>query len=165
MRARFPRPAARGHRRQRRYRSRLSWNVAPAEGAFGASTRNHAAASGRAIAVDGAAFWPLQLRVEAAHEEGGVREWAVATTKLTGDKNGNVKQLHAVRVGPAPKFAPIAGTEFTIEADLVLLAMGFLGPVKTAWWMRWASSWTSAVTSLATRAICLRFPAFSRRET
>jgi glutamate synthase (NADPH/NADH) small chain len=75
-------------------------------------------------------LWPLQLRVETSHEEGGTREWAVATTKLTGDKNGNVKQLHAVRVGPAPKFAPIPGTEFTIEADLVLLAMGFLGPVK-----------------------------------
>ena len=53
-----------------------------------------------------------------------------ATQKFTGDENGNVKQLHAIRVGPPPKFEPIAGTEFTIEADLVLLAMGFTGPVR-----------------------------------
>jgi glutamate synthase (NADPH/NADH) small chain len=75
-------------------------------------------------------LWPMQLRVEGAHEEGGVREWSVATTKFTGDENGNVKQLHAVRVGPPPKFEPVAGTEFTMDADLVLLAMGFLGPVR-----------------------------------
>jgi len=41
-----------------------------------------------------------------------------------------VNQLHALRIGPPPKFEPIGGSEFTIEADLVLLAMGFLGPVK-----------------------------------
>jgi glutamate synthase (NADPH) small chain len=41
-----------------------------------------------------------------------------------------VKQLHAVRVGPPPRFEPIAGTEFTMDVDLVLLAMGFLGPVR-----------------------------------
>ena len=75
-------------------------------------------------------LWPMQLRTEGAHEEGGIREWSVATTKFTGDENGNVKQLHAVRVGPPPKFEPVAGTEFTMDADLVLLAMGFLGPVR-----------------------------------
>src|SRR5271169_4229772 len=75
-------------------------------------------------------LWPMQLRVEGAHEEGGIREWSVATTKFTGDERGNVKQLHAVRVGPPPKFEPVAGTEFTMDADLVLLAMGFLGPVR-----------------------------------
>ena len=75
-------------------------------------------------------LWPMQLRVEGAHEEGGIREWSVATTKFTGDDDGNVKQLHAVRVGPPPKFEPIAGTEFTMDVDLVLLAMGFLGPVR-----------------------------------
>ena len=75
-------------------------------------------------------LWPLQLRTESAHEEGGTREWAVATTRFSGDENGRVKQLHAVRVGPPPKFEPIPGTDFTIEADLVLIAMGFLGPVK-----------------------------------
>jgi len=75
-------------------------------------------------------LWPMQLRIEGAHEEGGIREWSVATTRFTGDENGNVKQLHAVRVGPPPKFEPVAGTEFTMDADLVLLAMGFLGPVR-----------------------------------
>jgi glutamate synthase (NADPH/NADH) small chain len=74
-------------------------------------------------------LWPMQLRAEAAHEEGGVRDWSIATTKFTGD-HGNVQKLHAVRVGPAPKFELIPGTEFTIDADLVLIAMGFLGPVR-----------------------------------
>jgi glutamate synthase (NADPH) small chain len=75
-------------------------------------------------------LWPMQLRIEGAHEEGGVRDWSLATTKFTGSNNGEVKQLHAVRVGPAPKFEPIPGTEFTMEVDLVLLAMGFAGPVR-----------------------------------
>jgi glutamate synthase (NADPH) small chain len=74
-------------------------------------------------------LWPMQLRTEAAHEEGGVRDWSIATTRFTGS-NGNVQQLHAVRVGPPPKFEPIPGTEFTVDADLVLIAMGFLGPVR-----------------------------------
>jgi glutamate synthase (NADPH/NADH) small chain len=76
-------------------------------------------------------LWPLQLRVESSHEEGGIREWAAATTKFTGDDRGNVAQLHAVRVGPAPRFAPIPGSEFTLEVDLVLLALGFTGPVRS----------------------------------
>jgi len=75
-------------------------------------------------------LWPLQLRIESAHEEGGIRDWAVNTTKFTGDANGNVKQLHAIRVGPPPKFEAMPGTEFTLDADLVLLALGFTGPVK-----------------------------------
>ena len=75
-------------------------------------------------------LWPMQLRVEGAHEEGGVRDWSIATTSFGGDADGNVRQLHAVRVGPPPKFEPIAGTEFTLDADLVLIAMGFLGPVR-----------------------------------
>jgi len=75
-------------------------------------------------------LWPLQLRTESAHEEGGQRDWAVGTSKFTGDSGGNVKQLHALRVGPPPKFDPISGTEYTIDADLVLLALGFTGPVK-----------------------------------
>ncbi len=75
-------------------------------------------------------LWPMQLRTEGAHEEGGIRDWSIATQKFTGDANGNVKQLHAIRVGPPPKFEPIPGSEFTMDADLVLLAMGFLGPVR-----------------------------------
>ena len=73
-------------------------------------------------------LWPLQLRVESSHEEGGIRDWAIATTSFSGD--GHVSKLHAVRVGPAPKFDPIPGSEFSLDADLVLLAMGFTGPVK-----------------------------------
>jgi glutamate synthase (NADPH/NADH) small chain len=75
-------------------------------------------------------LWPLMLRQESSHEEGGIREWAVSTTHFEGDAGGNVKKLHAVRVGPAPKFEPIPGTEFSLDADLVLLALGFTGPVK-----------------------------------
>jgi glutamate synthase (NADPH/NADH) small chain len=76
-------------------------------------------------------LWPMQLRTESSHEEGGIRDWSVNSIKFTGDENGNVKQVHAVRVGPPPKFEPIAGSEFTLDVDLVLLAMGFLGPVKS----------------------------------
>jgi glutamate synthase (NADPH/NADH) small chain len=76
-------------------------------------------------------LWPMQLRTESSHEEGGIRDWGINTVKFTGDENGNVKQLHAVRVGPPPKFEPIAGSEFTLDVDLVLLAMGFLGPVRS----------------------------------
>ncbi len=75
-------------------------------------------------------LWPMQLRVESSHEEGGVRDWSIATQKFTGDEQGKVKQLHGIRVGPPPKFEAIPGTEFTLEADLVLLAMGFTGPVR-----------------------------------
>jgi glutamate synthase (NADPH) small chain len=75
-------------------------------------------------------LWPMQLRVEGAHEEGGVRDWGLATTQFTGSNSGHVQQLHAVRVGPPPRFEPIPGTEFTMEADLVLIAMGFVGPVR-----------------------------------
>jgi glutamate synthase (NADPH) small chain len=76
-------------------------------------------------------LWPLMLRHESAHEEGGVRQFAVATTKFVGDANGHVTELHTTEVGPAPKFAPIAGTEKVYRADLVLLAMGFTGPVRS----------------------------------
>jgi glutamate synthase (NADPH) small chain len=75
-------------------------------------------------------LWPLQLRTESSHEEGGTRDWSINSIQFTGDENGNVKQLHATRVGPPPKFEAIAGTEFTLDVDLVLLAMGFLGPVR-----------------------------------
>jgi glutamate synthase (NADPH/NADH) small chain len=75
-------------------------------------------------------LWPLQLRTESSHEEGGQREWAVATTHFTGDDQGCVRQLHGIRVGAPPKFEAISGTEFTMDVELVLLAMGFTGPVR-----------------------------------
>jgi glutamate synthase (NADPH) small chain len=76
-------------------------------------------------------LWPLMLRIESSHEEGGIRDWGLATTKFTGDDQGRVSRLHAVRVGPPPRFEPVAGTEFTLDVDLVLLAMGFTGPVRS----------------------------------
>jgi glutamate synthase (NADPH/NADH) small chain len=76
-------------------------------------------------------MWPMQLRVESSHEEGGIRDWSVNTVKFSGDASGNVKKLHGVRVGAPPKFEVQAGTEFSLDVDLVLLAMGFTGPVRT----------------------------------
>ncbi len=75
-------------------------------------------------------MWPLELRVEAAHEEGGFREWSVLTTHFSGDEQGNVKKLHCVRVGPKPAFEPVPNSEFYLDADLVLIAIGFSGPVR-----------------------------------
>jgi glutamate synthase (NADPH/NADH) small chain len=76
-------------------------------------------------------MWPLQMRTESSHEEGGLRAWSIATRKFTGDDHGRVTHLHAVRVGAPPYFDPIAGGEFVMETELVLLAMGFVGPVRS----------------------------------
>ena len=70
--------------------------------------------------------WPLKLRTSSSHEEGVERNFAVMTTKFTGE-NGTVKTLHCVHVDANMKAIP--GTEFEIAADLVLLAMGFAHPV------------------------------------
>ena len=70
--------------------------------------------------------WPLKLRISSSHEEGVTREFAVLTQKFSG-QNGHVKKLHCVHVDL--KFQPVPGTEFEIESDLVLLAMGFVHPV------------------------------------
>jgi glutamate synthase (NADPH/NADH) small chain len=78
-------------------------------------------------------LWPLMLRTETSHEEGGdrlERLWSVNSLKFTGDAQGNVKQVHMVTVGPPPKFEAVAGSEKVMDVDLVLIAMGFLGPVK-----------------------------------
>ncbi len=72
--------------------------------------------------------WPLMLRIESSHEEGGLRVWGVSTAGFSGDQNGGVTKIHAQRVGPPPKIEPVPGTEFSLDADLVLLAMGFGGP-------------------------------------
>jgi glutamate synthase (NADPH) small chain len=69
--------------------------------------------------------WPLKLRTSSSHEEGVERDFAVLTTKFSGE-SGEVKKLHCVRVDA--KIKPIAGTEFELDADLVLLAMGFVHP-------------------------------------
>jgi len=70
--------------------------------------------------------WPLKLRISSSHEEGAKRDFAVATQKFSGE-NGQVKKLHCAHIDE--KFKPIPGTEFEIEADLVLLAMGFVHPL------------------------------------
>ena len=77
-------------------------------------------------------LWPNIFRISSAHEEGGAREYSVNTTHFSGS-NGRVTTLHAVRVemvteGGRASFRPIPGTEYELAADLVLLAMGFLGP-------------------------------------
>jgi glutamate synthase (NADPH/NADH) small chain len=71
--------------------------------------------------------WPLILRTSAAHEEGGDRVYSVLTTELTGE-DGRVTHLHFHEVGGPPGFEKVEGSERTINADLVLLAMGFLHP-------------------------------------
>ena len=74
--------------------------------------------------------WPVILRTSSAHEEGGTREFGVLTTHLSG-AHGSVTHLHGLRVGDAPGdgLAPEGSTsEFSLRADLVLLAMGFVHP-------------------------------------
>ena len=60
-------------------------------------------------------LWPMQLRVESSHEEGGARDWSVSTVQFTGDADGNVKKLHGVRVSAPPNFEAIPGTEFEMD--------------------------------------------------
>jgi glutamate synthase (NADPH/NADH) small chain len=75
-------------------------------------------------------LWPMQLRTSHAHEEGCDRQWSVSTTRFSG-RDGHVTKLHAQQVQfEKGRFTPIPGTEVEMEADLVLLAMGFTGPVK-----------------------------------
>ncbi len=79
--------------------------------------------------------WPMKLRTSSSHEEGCERDFAVATRSLSGE-GGRVTVLHAVRLewtkgeGGALRPHEIPGTEFDVPADLVLLAMGYLHPVK-----------------------------------
>jgi glutamate synthase (NADPH/NADH) small chain len=81
--------------------------------------------------------WPQIFRVSTAHEEGGERLYAVLTQRFSGDADGNVRALHGVRIEMVREdgrmqFKAVPGTEFEIRADLVLLAMGFVGPEKSA---------------------------------
>ena len=77
--------------------------------------------------------WPNVFRVSGAHEEGGERVYAVSTQRFIGDENGRVRALEAINVemvrdGGRVDFKPVAGSQFTLDVDLVLLAMGFVGP-------------------------------------
>jgi glutamate synthase (NADPH/NADH) small chain len=77
--------------------------------------------------------WSLIMRTSSAHEEGGVRDYSIQTTAFSG-RDGAVERLHAVRVAPQRvdgrmQLIPVEGSDFTMDADLVLLAMGFVHPV------------------------------------
>jgi glutamate synthase (NADPH/NADH) small chain len=81
-------------------------------------------------------LWPMQLRTSHAHEEGAERDWSVATTAFSGE-NGRVGRIHGMRLerqvfaDGRSDYVQLPGSEFELEADLVLLAMGFTGPVKS----------------------------------
>ena len=76
-------------------------------------------------------YWPQRLRTSSSHEEGATRDWAVATKRFQGS-NGKVEELVAVRVEwKDGKMQEVAGSEFAMKADLVLLAMGFVSPVQS----------------------------------
>jgi glutamate synthase (NADPH/NADH) small chain len=82
-------------------------------------------------------YWPIRLRTSSSHEEGCERDWAVATKAFKDDGNGNVQALVAARVewqkdsGGRMQMREVPGSEFELPADLVLLAMGFVGPVAS----------------------------------
>ncbi|MDO8703355.1 MAG: glutamate synthase subunit beta [Sulfuricaulis sp.] len=74
--------------------------------------------------------WPMKLRTSSSHDEGCQRDWAIATKEFVG-KNGKVEKLRAVRVEwKDGKMNEVAGSEFELKADLVLLAMGFVSPAQ-----------------------------------
>ena len=78
--------------------------------------------------------WPNIYRVSSAHEEGGVRDYSILTKSLSG-ANGALQQLHAVRVEFVPEngrqaMREVPGSEFSVDCDLLLLAMGFVGPER-----------------------------------
>lgn len=75
-------------------------------------------------------LWPLMLREESSHEEGGERHWSIMTTRFLDDGHGHVAGLETIDAGPPPAFEKRPGTERRFNADLVLLAMGFTGPVR-----------------------------------
>jgi glutamate synthase (NADPH/NADH) small chain len=71
--------------------------------------------------------WPMKLRVSSSQAEGANTEFSISTTGFEGE-NGVVRKLHYTRVDD--KMQPVAGSEGTLDADLVLLAMGFSGPIE-----------------------------------
>jgi glutamate synthase (NADPH/NADH) small chain len=74
--------------------------------------------------------WPLILRTSSSQEEGADRDWSVATSTFRGE-NGSVVALEANRVSlQGGKFVPLPGTELSVPCELVLLAMGFVGPER-----------------------------------
>ena len=75
-------------------------------------------------------YWPVKLRTSSSHEEGCERDWSIATKKFVGS-NGKVEKLIAAKVEwKDGKMQEVAGSEFEMKADLVLLAMGFMAPIQ-----------------------------------
>ena len=78
--------------------------------------------------------WSFIFRTSSAHEEGGERMFAVSTEKFVGDEHGNVRALVITDVkSENGSFVPIEGSQRELKADLVLLALGFIGPEKSSW--------------------------------
>lgn len=76
-------------------------------------------------------YWPMKLRTSSSHEEGVDRQWSINTREFTTDENGNVKALKCVKIEMKDgKITDVPGSEFEIKAELVLFAMGFVGPKK-----------------------------------
>ncbi|HKK51154.1 MAG TPA: FAD-dependent oxidoreductase, partial [Myxococcota bacterium] len=82
-------------------------------------------------------MWPMMARSSSSHDEGGVRKFAMMTKRFSGSK-GRVERLHGVEVrfgdpdaSGRPQMQEVPGSEFELDADLVLLALGFLGPVHS----------------------------------
>ena len=81
-------------------------------------------------------YWPMILRTSSSHEEGVKRDWSINTKRFSGDASGRVKKLHAVRLewkmggNGRPQMVETPGSEFELDCDLVLLALGFLGPER-----------------------------------
>src|SRR6185436_14497976 len=81
-------------------------------------------------------YWPMILRTSSSHEEGVTRDWSINTKSFSGDGHGNVTKLHGVRLewvkgdNGRPSMREVPGSEFEIGCDLVLLALGFLGPER-----------------------------------
>jgi len=74
--------------------------------------------------------WPMKLRTSSSHEEGCERDWSILTKRVLGS-NGAVEGLECVRVDWVDgQMREIPGSEFTLKADLIFLAMGFVGPRK-----------------------------------
>jgi glutamate synthase (NADPH/NADH) small chain len=80
-------------------------------------------------------YWPMIFRTSSSHEEGVVRDFAINTKAFSGDGDGHVRKLHGIRLDwrqddGRMAMAEVPGSEFEMDADLVLLALGFLGPEK-----------------------------------
>ena len=122
---------ARGDHRRRRHRRGLPGHVPPAEGRSPCSQFEimPMPPAERAPSTPWP-LWPLQLRTESSHEEGGMRDWAHRHHEIHRRRERQRETAARRSRGPAAEIRSMPGTEFAIDADLVLLALGFPGPVK-----------------------------------